>query len=164
MRSLKRIFAAGLTSIILLSTSVVANAETSQDLNNQLKQSEAVIQEKETQQDALTSEMKSVQADLQTIENEITENNENINAIQKNIEETKQLIEEKKEQIVILEDKVLARKGIMQERLVSLQHTDQTNIFLEVILNSESLADLLGRASAASTILNAEKYYFTSLN
>ena len=71
MRSLKRIFAAGLTSIILLSTSVVANAETSQDLNNQLKQSEAVIQEKETQQDALTSEMKNVQADLQTIENEI---------------------------------------------------------------------------------------------
>ena len=40
-------------------------------LNNQLKQSEAVIQEKETQQDALTSEMKNVQADLQTIENEI---------------------------------------------------------------------------------------------
>ena len=71
MRSLKRIFAAGLTSIILLSTTVVANAETSQDLNNQLKQSEAVIQEKETQQDALTSEMKNVQADLQTIENEI---------------------------------------------------------------------------------------------
>ena len=64
MRSLKRIFAAGLTSIILLSTTVVANAETSQDLNNQLKQSEAVIQEKETQQDALTSEMKNVQADL----------------------------------------------------------------------------------------------------
>ena len=161
MRSLKRIFAAGLTSIILLSTTVVANAETSQDLNNQLKQSEAVIQEKETQQDALTSEMKNVQADLQTIENEITENNKNINAIQKNIEETKQLIEEKKEQIVILEDKVLARKGIMQERLVSLQHTDQTNIFLEVILNSESLADLLGRASAASTILNADKELLT---
>ena len=161
MRSLKRIFAAGLTSIILLSTSVVANAETSQDLNNQLKQSEAVIQEKETQQDALTSEMKNVQADLQTIENDINENNENINAIQKNIEETKQLIEEKKEQIVILEDKVLARKGIMQERLVSLQHTDQTNIFLEVILNSESLADLLGRASAASTILNADKELLT---
>ena len=90
-----------------------------------------------------------------------TENNENINAIQKNIEETKQLIEEKKEQIVILEDKVLARKGIMQERLVSLQHTDQTNIFLEVILNSESLADLLGRASAASTILNADKELLT---
>ena len=85
MIPLKRIFAAGLTSIILLSTSVVANAETSQDLNNQLKQSEAVIQQKETQQDALTSEMKNVQADLQTIENEITENNKNINAIQKNI-------------------------------------------------------------------------------
>ena len=76
MRSLKRIFAAGLTSIILLSTAIVANAETSQDLNNQLKQSEAVIQEKEAQQDTLTSEMKNVQADLQTIENEITENNE----------------------------------------------------------------------------------------
>ena len=162
MRSLKRIFAAGLISIILLSTTVVANAaETSQELNGKLQQSEAVIHEKETQRDALTAEMKNVQADLQTIENEINENNKNINAIQKNIEETKQLIEEKKEQIVILEDKVLARKGIMQERLVSLQHTDQTNIFLEVILNSESLADLLGRASAASTILNADKELLT---
>ena len=37
MRSLKRIFAAGLTSIILLSTSVVANAETSQDLKQSIK-------------------------------------------------------------------------------------------------------------------------------
>lgn len=162
MRSLKRIFAAAVASIILLSTTAVANAaETSQELNGKLQQSEAVIHEKETQRDALTAEMKNVQADLQTIENEINENNENINAIKKNIEETKQLIEEKKEQIVILEDKVLARKGIMQERLVSLQHTDQTNIFLEVILNSESLADLLGRASAASTILNADKELLT---
>ena len=37
MRSLKRIFAAGVTSIILLSTTVVANAETSQDLNRSIK-------------------------------------------------------------------------------------------------------------------------------
>ena len=45
--------------------------KTSQELNSQLKQSEAVIQEKETQKDALTAEMENVQADLQTIENEI---------------------------------------------------------------------------------------------
>ena len=72
MRSLKRIFAAGVASIILLSTTAVANAaETSQELNGKLQQSEAVIQEKETQKDALTAEMEKVQADLQTIENEI---------------------------------------------------------------------------------------------
>ena len=41
------------------------------NLMDKLQQSEAVIQEKETQKDALTAEMKNVQADLQTIENEI---------------------------------------------------------------------------------------------
>lgn len=157
MRSLKRIIAASVTSIILLSTSVVANAETSQGLDSQLQENEAKISEMQEQKNELTNQMNAVQENLQTIENEINENNKNIKDIQQNIEETKQLIEEKKEQIVILEDKVHARKGIMEERLVSLQHTDQINIFLEVILNAESLADLLERASAASTILNADK-------
>ena len=157
MRSLKRIITALVISMILLSTAVVANAETSQDLNNQLQENESQISEMQEQKKALTGQMNAVQESLQTIENEINENNKNIQSIQQNIEATKQLIEEKKEQIVILEDKVHARKGIMQERLVSMQHTDQVNIFLEVILNSKSLADLLERASAATTILNADK-------
>ena len=56
MRSLKRIFAAGLASIILLSTTVVANAETSQESKSeQLKQSEAVNpSKKKLNKDALT--------------------------------------------------------------------------------------------------------------
>ncbi|WP_428910647.1 3D domain-containing protein [Niallia sp. Krafla_26] len=157
MRSLKRIFAAGVTSIILLSTTVVANAETSQELKGQLQENEAQIIEMQEQKEALTNQVETVQANLQSIENEINKNNENINAIQKDIEETKQLIEEKKQQIVILQDKVLARKGIMEERLVSMQHTDQVNIFLEVILNAENIVDLLERASAATTILSADK-------
>ena len=67
----------------------------------------------------------------------------------KTFEETKQLIEEKKEQIVILEDKVLARKGIMREHS-DLQHTDQTNIFLEVILNSGSFSRFIRSCKCGS--------------
>ncbi len=161
MRSLKRIFAILFTSVSLLSTSIVANAETNnetiQNSKNKLQQNAALINQKETEKENITKELQNVKNDLASIENEVTNNKANLAAIEQKVSETKTLIEKKKEEIVVLEDKVLARKGIMKERLISLQHTDQTNFIIDIIINSESFADLVNRATAVSTVLNADK-------
>lgn len=160
MHSLKRI-AITFTSIFLLSTSIVANAETSQEIinssKNKLQQKDEILQEKTVEKQQVAEELQNVQKDLAAIENEIVETTETINAIQEKINETKQLIEDKKEEIVILEDNVHNRKGVMEERLVSLQHNDQVNLIVSILINSDSITDLFERVTAVSTILGADK-------
>jgi 3D (Asp-Asp-Asp) domain-containing protein/peptidoglycan hydrolase CwlO-like protein len=161
MRSIKRIVAATLTSFILLSTTIVANAETSQNIiqnsERKLEQNSELINQKETEQKTILTEITDVQSDLLEIENEMSKNKEEIVSIEKKMDETQKLIEEKKEEIVLLEDKVLARKGIMEERLVSIHNNDQASLIIEIIVDSENFNDLVQRVTAVSTVMNADK-------
>jgi 3D (Asp-Asp-Asp) domain-containing protein len=161
MRSLKRIFAISCTSLLLLSTTIVANAETSQtNIQNEIQQNEAIINQKEAEKQNVSNELDTIQNELAELESELETNKENLATMEKQISETQALIEAKKEQIVILEDKVQARKEVMRERLVSMQHTDKMNLVIEILLDSENFTELLNRATAATTILNADKDLF----
>ena len=161
MRFIKRIVAATLTSFILLSTTIVANAETSQNIiqnsERKLEQNFELINQKETEQKTILTEIKDVQSDLLEIENEVSKNKEELASIEKKMDETQKLIEEKKEEIVLLEDKVLARKGIMEERLVSIHNNDQASLIIEILVDSENFNDLVQRVTAVSTVMNADK-------
>lgn len=160
MHSLKRRVIT-LTSLVLLSTSMVTNAETSQESihsnENQLQQNAEMIHNKKIEKQQIASELENVQKALKTIEVEIIENTKAVNAIQQKIDETTQLIENKKEEIVILQDKVHTRKGVMEERLVSLQHNNKVNLIVSILVNADSLTDLFERVTAVSTILGADK-------
>ncbi|WP_071396389.1 3D domain-containing protein [Bacillus tuaregi] len=158
MRFFKKIVAASLTSIILLSTTIMANAETSQVHSEaQIQQNAELIKQKQAEKESLLQEVNNLQGELQALEDEITSNKEEMTNIEQKVSETKQIIEQKKEEIVVLEDKVLARKGVMQERLVSLQHNDQASLVIEILINSQSLSEFVQRATAVSTILSADK-------
>ncbi|GKU83254.1 3D domain-containing protein [Niallia sp. NCCP-28] len=154
MRSLKKIIVISLTSIVFLSTSMMAHAETNQET---LEKKEALIQEKKAEKQEVSKELEAVHNDLADLKNETEKNKENISALENEIKETQNLIDKKKKEIVVLEDKVLARKEVMKERLVTLQHNDQTNVFLEVLLNAEDLSDFLDRATAVSVIFNTDR-------
>lgn len=153
--------AISLSSVIFLTSTIMVQAETSQEtLNkakNQLNQNEQLINEKEAEKQKTLKELEAVQEDLKSVETVMQQNKEKIANLQAKIEETQQQIEKKKEEIVVLEDKVLARKDVMKERLVSLQNTDQTNVVLEVLLNAKDLADFISRATAISIIFDGDK-------
>lgn len=160
MHSLKR-RAIALTSVILLSTSIVANAETSQGMitssQNKLQQNAEKINEKKVEKQEIAAELQNVQKELKAVEAEIVKTTETINALEEKITKTKQLIEDKKEEIIVLQDKVHTRKEVMEDRLVSLQHNDQVNAIVAILLNAESITDLFERVSAVTTILGADK-------
>ena len=160
MRSIKRIVAITLTSFILLSTTIVANAETSQDIiqnsERKLEQNSELINQKEAEQQTVLTELENVQKDLQSIENEMTKNKVDLAAIEQKMSETQKVIEKKKEEIVVLEDKVLARKGIMEERLVSIHNNDQASLIIEILVDSENFNELIQRVTAVTTVLNAD--------
>ena len=160
MRSLKRLVAITLTSFILLSTAIVANAETSQEIQNsesKLEQNAELIKQKETEQKTILTELQDMQSGLHEIENEMSKNKEEVSLMEQKIDETKKMIEEKKAEIVVLEDKVLARKGIMEERLVSIHNNDQASLIIEILVDSENFNELIQRVTAVSTVLNADK-------
>ncbi|PAD81260.1 radical SAM protein [Niallia circulans] len=161
MRSLKKLMAISLSSVIFLTSAIMVQAETSQEtLNkakNQLDQNQQLINEKEAEKQKTLKELEAVQEELKTIETVMQQNKDKIANLQVKIEETQQQIEKKKEEIVVLEDKVLARKDVMKDRLVSLQNTDQTNVVLEVLFNSKDFADFLSRATAISMIFDGDK-------
>lgn len=94
---------------------------------------------------------------MKAIETEIVKTTETINALEEKINKTKQIIEDKKEEIIVLQDKVHTRKEVMEDRLVSLQHNDQVNAIVAILLNAESITDLFERVSAVTTILGADK-------
>ena len=161
MRSIKRIVAIALTSFILLSTTVVANAETSQNIiqnsESKLEQNAELIKQKETEQKTILTELQDMQSELHEIENEMSKNKEELSSMEQKIDETKKMIEEKKAEIVVLEDKVLARRGIMEERLVSIHNNDQASLIIEILVDSENFNELIQRVTAVSTVLNADK-------
>ncbi|MFT8323528.1 MAG: 3D domain-containing protein [Bacillus sp. (in: firmicutes)] len=158
MRSLKKILVITLTSIIFLSTAIMAHAETNQEtLKDRLKQNEDIINNKEAEKQKVLKELDVIHNDLKQSNSELEKNKENTAAVEQDIDDSQKKIEKKKEEIVILEDKVLSRKKVMKDRLVSLQHNDQTNVVIDVLLNAKSLSDLLDRATAVTVIYNMDR-------
>lgn len=162
MRAFKRTFATSLSVLLLsLSISQVADAESTKNTlnsaNEQLEQKQQTILQKEKEQQAITSEVESLQKNIQAMDAEITKNLESLAHVETRMTEIKQIIEQKKEEIVLLQDKVYAREGIMEKRLVALQHSDHTTIVIDTLINSESIGNFFERIGAVSTLLNADK-------
>ncbi|XQY92320.1 3D domain-containing protein [Metabacillus sp. HB246100] len=161
MRAFKRSVAT--LSILLLSLpiSYVANAQTSNDTlnsaNQQLEQNQQTILQKEKEQETIFKEINTIQQTIATFDADISQNEQNLTQIENKINEIQQLIEQKKEEIIFLQDKVYAREGIMEKRLVALQHNDHTSILIETLVNSESVGNFFERIGAVATLLNADK-------
>lgn len=157
MRFKQRVVAITIASMIMLSTTIMANAETSQAAGSELQQNAELINQKQTEKANVTKELQNLQNELKFVENEVTKNKDSMAAVEEEITNIKAEIEKKKEEIVVLEDKVLARKGVMAERLISLQHTDNASLIIELLLNAKSIDDLIQRATAVSALISADK-------
>ena len=143
MRALKRTLATLGILLLSLPISYVANAESTKDTlhsaEEQLEQNQQTILQKEKEQQAVHEEVKSIQENVQALENEISQNQQSLAQVEGKIKEIQQIIQQKKEEIVLLQDKVYAREGIMEKRLVALQHHDHTTIVIETLINSENI-------------------------
>ncbi|WP_066070605.1 3D domain-containing protein [Neobacillus soli] len=160
-KTTKRIILMLLTILLCVSGSMVTYAQTNSNaLHNakqQLEQKQRIVEQKEQEKQTVNQEIDKIQQDLQSFYNEITKNKEEMAKTQQKINETHQLIEKKKEEIVTLEDKILARKGIMKKRAVALQQNDSVNVIINLFFESDSIADFIQRASAVSELMDADK-------
>jgi 3D (Asp-Asp-Asp) domain-containing protein len=140
---------------------MVTYAQTSSEaLHNakqELEQKQKIVEQKAKEKQTVNQEIDKIQQDLNAIYSEITKNKDAMANTQQKIDETNQLIEKKKQEIVVLEDKILARKGIMKQRAVALQQNDSIDVMINLFFESDSISDFIQRASAVSTLMDADK-------
>ncbi|OLS41133.1 3D domain-containing protein [Bacillus sp. MRMR6] len=153
-KSMKRMILIMLTFVLCVSGMMVSSAQASNEaINNAQRELEQKAEEKQ----AINREIEQIEEEMEALHTYISKNKEAMAATQKRIADTQQLIEGKKEGIVILQDKMLARKDVMKTRLVALQEDDNLNLVIKVFLESKDLDDFIQRASAVSTLFNADK-------
>ncbi|MFD2216669.1 3D domain-containing protein [Metabacillus endolithicus] len=161
MRAFKQTIATIGILLLSLPISYVANAESTKAsldrANEQLEQSQQTILQKEKEQQAINEEVKDIQGNVQALENQISTNEKSLAEVEAKISETQKIIAQKKEEIVLLLDKVYAREGIMEKRLVALQHSDRTTVVIETLINSESIGNFFERVGAVATLLDADQ-------
>jgi 3D (Asp-Asp-Asp) domain-containing protein len=56
---------------------------------------------------------------------------------------------------------VMGRKDVMEQRLVSLQQSDQTNAFIDTLFSAENFSDFVARITAVTTLFNADRDILT---
>ncbi|MDG4657418.1 3D domain-containing protein [Ectobacillus antri] len=147
-------------ALILVMISPGLHAQANGALNQveqQLRQNDALIQQKEQERAKLNEEIQALQASLEEVNASINQTKKQMEVNQANIDATQQLIQEKREAIIVLENKVLARQEVMKKRIVSMQNNDNSSLLIEILINSENLATLLEKMKAVATILDADK-------
>lgn len=153
MQLVRRMIFMFLTCVILVSGTVVAHAQSSKEALHTVEQE---LEQKANEKNSISNEIENLNKEMAELQTYITQNREALAETQKRIDATRQLIEQKKEEIVFLEDKIHNRKDVMKSRLVALQEDEKMNVAINVILESKSVADLIQRASAVTTLFNAD--------
>lgn len=154
MQTIKRIGLIALTCLMSVTGSVVTHAQTNTDALQNVQQD---LNQKTQQQQSVNTAIAQIQQEMQSLNTYISSNQEEMSKTQSKIQATNQLIEQKKEDIVTLEDKILARKGVMKERLIALQHDDNISLVLKIFLDAKSLDDFIQRASAVTSLFSADQ-------
>ncbi|MDQ0200803.1 3D domain-containing protein [Neobacillus ginsengisoli] len=154
MQGIKRMILVISTLILCVSGTVVTHAQTNSDA---LKNVQQELDQKAQEKQSVNKEIDNIQQEMQSINTYIASNTTAMAETQKKILATNQLIEEKKEEIVTLEDKISARKDVMKNRLVALQHDDNLSLVIKVFLEAKNLDDFIQRASAVTALFSADK-------
>jgi len=153
MPDIKRMILFSFTSMLCISGSFVSTAQANTGSIQNIQQE---LEQKAKEKQSISTEIDNIQREMDSLNQYITENKQSMANTQKRIDEMNLLIEKNKQQIVILEDKILNRKAVMENRLKALQNDNNLNLVIKVLIESKSFDDFLQRASAVSAILNAD--------
>jgi 3D (Asp-Asp-Asp) domain-containing protein len=160
-KTTKRIILMLLTMMLCVSGNMITYAQTNKDAlqnaKNALQQKARLVEQKEQEKQSVNKEIDNIKLELESLYKEITVNKEAMAKTQEKIDATNLLIEKKKEEIVELEDKILGRKDIMKQRALAMQQNSNVNMMINLFLEADSISDFIQRASAASTLIDADK-------
>ncbi|OMP65823.1 peptidase M23 [Domibacillus epiphyticus] len=119
-------------------------------LENGITEKEQQISELQQQQDQITIE-------IRKLDKVISETESKIRSKEKSIAETKSEIERLQSEIEELKIRIAERTVVLEERARSIQQSGGSASYIEVLLGAESFSDFVNRATAVTTLVNADK-------
>ncbi|MDP4165597.1 MAG: NlpC/P60 family protein [Bacillota bacterium] len=162
----KKVYTFGLASILGTASlfnpfmNNTASAETSQQKQEiQQKRSEvnSGIESKRKEIAKLQDEQKKLEGKIQELDKKALETSNKIEDKEKENKKTKKEVEALKKEIKETEKRIEERSKVIKNRVRSLQENGGSQNYLNVLLGAQSFGDFITRATAVSTIVDADK-------
>jgi peptidoglycan DL-endopeptidase CwlO len=150
----KRIICSSVLAGIMMFSSFATPVAHADDEKERLNQQ---MQQQKNDVDSITKEMNTLKNEIQVVDKEIERKNLTLTNTQKNIEVTEAEIQAKLKEIADLETKIEARTEILKKRMAALQKGEKSNLFVDVLLNSESIADMFTRFDSLSSLFKSDE-------
>ncbi|KAF1680606.1 MULTISPECIES: NlpC/P60 family protein [Bacillus] len=151
----------GTSSFLIPFTSKTASAETLNDKKQKIesKQSEVAssIEAKEKELNKLQENQSKIEKELQDINDKALDTSNKIEDKKAENDKTKAEIKKLKKEIKETEARIEKRNGILKKRVRSLQESGGSQGYIDVLLGSTSFGDFISRATAVSSIVDADK-------
>ncbi|MEC1260204.1 NlpC/P60 family protein [Bacillus swezeyi] len=162
----KKVYAFGLASVIGTAglftpfMNNTASAETSQQKQEiQKKRSEvnSSIESKRNEVAKLQDEQKKLEDKIKELDQKALETSNKIETKQEENKKMKEEVESLKKEIKDTEKRIEERSKVIKKRVRSLQENGGSQNYINVLLGAQSFGDFITRATAVSTIVDADK-------
>ncbi|MEC1620598.1 C40 family peptidase [Bacillus mojavensis] len=151
----------GTSSFLIPFTSKTASAETLDEKKQKIesKQSEVAssIEAKEKELTELQENQSKIEKELKDINAKALDTSNKIEDKKEENDKTKKEIKELKKEIKETEARIEKRNEILKKRVRSLQESGGSQGYIDVLLGSTSFGDFISRATAVSSIVDADK-------
>ncbi|MDO3659766.1 NlpC/P60 family protein [Bacillus sp. C28GYM-DRY-1] len=151
----------GTSSFLIPFTSKTASAETLDEKKQKIesKQSEVAssIEAKEKELTALQENQSKIEKELKDINDKALDTSLKIEDKKEENDKTKEEIKKLKKEIKETEARIEKRNEILKKRVRSLQESGGSQGYIDVLLGSTSFGDFISRATAVSSIVDADK-------
>lgn len=147
-------------ALLVLSAYFVTSAsaaESTESLKKDAAEQLTILQEKQDQKQELEQQIETAANELQGIQSSIASLETEIKEVEAQIVEVKEKINENKDGIVALEESMYARQSLIEERLVAMQQNSKDNVFIDILLNSESIVDMIQKAHSVFVLFGADR-------
>ncbi|OLN24232.1 peptidase M23 [Domibacillus antri] len=128
-----------------------------QEIQSQKSGLEGSITEKEEQISKLQQKQDQVTAEIRKLDQTISETESKIRAKETEIAETKAEIARLQAEIKELKIRIAERTVVLEKRARSIQQSGGSASYIDVLLGAESFSDFINRATAVTTLVNADK-------
>ncbi|UQZ47483.1 peptidoglycan DL-endopeptidase CwlO [Bacillus sp. PK3-037] len=151
----------GTSSFLIPFTSKTASAETLDEKKQKIesKQSEVAssIEAKEKELTGLQENQSKIEKELKDINAKALDTSNKIEDKKEENDKTKEEIKKLKKEIKETEARIEKRNEILKKRVRSLQESGGSQGYIDVLLGSTSFGDFISRATAVSSIVDADK-------
>ncbi len=163
---MKKIFAKILGGLIIiifvLQFNVMVYADEITDLQNQQATNKEKLQDAENQKEQVTQEKSEALKQVESIENEIADYENQINELDTKISDLNNQITDAENQINQKQEDYDSQQELLEKRLVATYEAGETS-FLDVLLSSKSLTDLISNYYMVSQIAEADMNLMESI-